>query len=765
MNWPRVFRSLSWLLTEKVSEILGTDIDFVICENLQHQSDTIARFVELLGEETSYRYFQESYTEICPDVDPLWLANIERVTNECYEGEGPEVSLSPDELGKFQGILSQAEEARSGAAQWAWWKFFSKEKNYVQQVFEVNGLKPDKAGFAKMVARLDARLNLEHNLTKLREQSWTQEVPDWEATNHYDLSLLSEWFHHQKQALEARLLFQSFRNFNEYFSIKTFSYSELKSRLDDLLVELAKVPGRTKAWEQYYTPAQVAQLNAPEHSQRLIQTLEKDFDALADFDTLKNSLLPYEADVIHRTLEQVDPLEETQVLALFDNSIRLTWISHIETKYPVLRIVSSDKLYELEQELQQAIEDKLAISQEILLMKLREKTYYDVEYNRLSNMVTYRDLNHQINKKRKIWPMRKIVDNFQSELFNLIPCWLASPETVSAIFPMEESPLFDLVIFDEASQCFAEKGIPAMYRGQQVVVVGDSQQLSPNDLYAARWEDTAEPDTGEDAIALEANSLLDLAKNYLSSVRLEGHYRSQSLDLIDFSNRHFYEGQLKMLPDFHDANRHEPAINYVHVDGIWEQQANQVESNRVVDLVRELTQSSPTKNIGVITFNRKQQERIQDDLEQDALTQDWILPDSLFVKNIENVQGDERDIIIFSVGYAPNEQGKMTMQFGSLNAIGGENRLNVAVTRAREKVFVVTSIVPQQLEVANTKNKGPKLLRAYLEYAQVVSAGQYLPTMPLASIAPYRLVFVQPYSSVYRSTSSRLSGRAFVTVF
>ena len=719
-------------LTDSVSSILGADVDFVTCENMQHQSDDIARWIELLKEDRSYQYFQEGYPQVNQEIDSLWLANIERVINECYEGEGPEVSLAPDELGAFQAVLSQAEEARSGAAQWAWWKFFSKDKSYVQQVFDANGLPLDKTGFPKMMARLDARLNLEHNLTKLREQAWTQEVPVWDE-NHYDQSQLSDWFYHQQKALEAALLFHSFRNFNEYFAVKHSSYSKLKQKTQQLLAELAKIPDQTKAWEQYYTPAQVAQLNAPEQSQRLIKALEQDFDAIADFDTLKDSLLPYEVNVIQRLFEQVEELEEAAVLSLFENSIRLTWIDHIETKYPVLRIVSSEYLHTIEQELQQAIEDKLALSQEILLMKLRERTYYDVEYNRLSNMVTYRDLNHQINKKRKIWPLRKIVENFQSELFNLVPCWLASPETVSAVFPMDESPLFDLVIFDEASQCFAEKGIPAMYRGQQVVVVGDSQQLSPSDLYTARWEDTSESDSVEDAIALEANSLLDLSQNYLSSVRLEGHYRSQSLDLIDFSNQHFYEGRLQMLPDFAVANRHEPAITYVTVDGRWEQQTNAAESERVVALVRELTKASPDKTLGVITFNRRQQERIQDELDKDAQTQDWILPDTLFVKNIENVQGDERDIVIFSIGYAPNEQGKMNMQFGSLNAVGGENRLNVAVTRAREHVYVVTSILPQQLEVSDTKNEGPKLLKAYLEYARAVSEGQYLPTVPVVS--------------------------------
>ncbi len=719
-------------IVETVSGILGSDIDFVTCESLQHRIDDIRRLVKVLSEDTSYRFFQQSHGAIPIDADPQWLEEIEQVVRECYTDEGPEVSLSPERLGEFQRVVAQAEEARSGAVQWAWWKNFSKDKKFVQEVFTNNHLALDKEGFARMTPRLDARLNLEHKLTELREVNWTQEVPNWETSDHYAAPVFTEWFHHQKQALTAGLLFHKLRNFNEYLPIKHLTYAELKDQLEKLITELEQIPPRTQRWAQYLTPAQVAQLNTTEQSERFIQVLEQDFDALADFDTLKDSLTAYEVDVVNRLLEETTALEEDKVVHLFENSVRLTWIDHIETKYPVLRIVSSDKLSDLETELQQAIEDKLTISQEILLMKLRERTYYNVEYNRLSNMVTYRDLNHQINKKRKIWPLRKVVENFHNELFNLVPCWLASPETVSAVFPMSETPLFDLVIFDEASQCFAEKGIPAMYRSQQVVVVGDDQQLRPHDLYTARWTDSEETDRTEDAIALESESLLDLSQHYLRSVRLEGHYRSRSLDLIDFSNRHFYEEKLRMLPTRATVNRHEPAIRYLHVEGQWEQQTNAVESQRVVALVQELVSTHPEQSIGVITFNSKQRELILDDLERAKPTeQAW--PASLFVKNIENVQGDERDIIIFSVAYAPDKQGKVRMQFGSLNAAGGENRLNVAITRARTRVYVVTSILPNQLKTDQLKNEGPKLFKQYLSYAQMVSEGRFSPTLPQVS--------------------------------
>ena len=724
-------------VSRRASEILRTEVTFTEAENLQQRSPDIRKFVDLLKEETSYRYFQQMVPLVGKEADPLWLENLERVILECYAGAEPETSLSSgEELGKFQKLLLQAQEARSGVTQWAWWKLFSKEKEYVQSVFEANYLEQDKEGFALLAKRLDTRLNLEHNLTKLREPGWVQEVPTLESSDGFSQAFITEWFHHQKQALEATLLFRSFRNFSEYFSIKTTPYSQLKSQLEQILGVLNEIPAKTKAWERYLLPTQVSQLNTPEESASFNQTLAQDFDALADFDTLKHGLLQYETDIIARLFEQLPEVNEQTVTDLFQNSVRLAWIDHIETKYPVLRIVSSARLTDLERDLQQAIEDKLAISKEILLMKLREKTYYDVEYNRLNNMVTYRDLHHQVSKKRKIWPLRKLVANFEQELFNLIPCWLASPETVSAVFPMNEQPLFDLVIFDEASQCFAEKGIPAMYRGQQVVVVGDHQQLSPHDLYQARWEEDAEPASAEDATALEANSLLDLASHYLSTVRLEGHYRSRSLDLIDFSNQHFYEGRLKLLPDFQDVARHEPSIIYQHVAGEWQQQTNAKESEAVVQLVRKLLDGNAEASIGVITFNAKQQERVADDLEKVAIAEQRTLPETLFVKNIENVQGDERDIIIFSTAYAPNEKGKVMLQFGSLNAVKGENRLNVAITRAKEKIYVITSLWPQQLEVANTKNEGPKLLKQYLQYAQEVSEGRYASKVaPLSSHA------------------------------
>lgn len=318
------------------------------------------------------------------------------------------------------------------------------------------------------------------------------------------------------------------------------------------------------------------------------------------------------------------------------------------------------------------------------------------------------------------------MDSFADEVFKLVPCWLASPETVSAVFPLRDD-LFDLVIFDEASQCFAEQGIPAMARGKQVIVTGDNQQLRPSDLYRARLDE----DTDDDSpAALEVESLLELVAQYLPQVSLTEHYRSRSLDLITFSNRHFYQDKLQLLPHFSDLSRHEPAIRYLNVQGTWQNNTNPAEADAVVTLLSQITAELPGRSVGVVTFNYPQQQLIQDLLETSPLPK----PDMLFVKNIENVQGDERDVIVFSVGYAPDDRGRLAMQFGSLNAAGGQNRLNVAVTRARERIYVVTSLHPDQLNVDHVENEGPRLLKAYLQYALDVSERRFRP-MPLLSDA------------------------------
>jgi len=310
-----------------------------------------------------------------------------------------------------------------------------------------------------------------------------------------------------------------------------------------------------------------------------------------------------------------------------------------------------------------------------------------------------------------VWPMRKLIQEFQDELFRVVPCWLASPESVSAIFPLEK--YFDLVIFDEASQCFPEWGLPAIFRGKQLIVAGDSKQLRPGDFYRIRWQDD-----GEEDVFMETESLLELAQLQLPSFRLQAHYRSRHPDLIAFSNRHFYKNTLLTLPDQKFYNSGWKPLEYLMVKGEWKDQTNRVEAEKVAELVLKSCLESPQVSVGVITFNRPQQQLIMDVIEEYFSAHNQTIPERLFIKNIENVQGDERDLIIFSVGYAPSKNNRVALQFGSLNAEGGINRLNVAVTRAREKMIVVSSIEPSQLDLDGVKSEGPVLLKLWLEFVR-----------------------------------------------
>lgn len=349
----------------------------------------------------------------------------------------------------------------------------------------------------------------------------------------------------------------------------------------------------------------------------------------------------------------------------------------------------------------------------------------------------FREFKRQAEKKRLLWPIRKYIIEFSDMLLTLFPCWLLSPETVSDIFPLKQD-LFDIVIFDEASQIFVENAIPTIYRGKTVVIAGDDKQLQPTSMFMTKYDDYDEEETTiENVAAFEEESLLDLAKVNFDSVHLNYHYRSRFEELINFSNYAFYNGNLNISPNIkHTKALAHPPIEQIKVDGLWEQRKNQAEASRVVELVAEILKNrKKEETVGIITFNITQKDLIEDLLEArlqyDKDFKKRYLAEknrfdgnedvSIFVKNIENVQGDERDIIIFSVGYAKNPEGVVSVNFGSLSQNGGENRLNVAISRAKRKVYVVTSIEPEELKVNDTLNMGPKLFRKYLEYAKAVS--------------------------------------------
>ena len=717
LDWPDAYN----LQTEKFEAICGLPFVNEFIHSRKEVLERLQNIGDLIQDETTFRLFKKYLTADKKSFERL--AFIRQVTDS-LEGflteDGIEFSLKSSELTAFRSQLKKVLDAKKSAITGIWWDLFGSEKKAVNAVANENRLSTSVEDLVKLELKVRNRIELE---------SWLQN-PDLFFDQKFlkpsiDVEKQFEAFFRQAESAAdaaSRASFQSWLPVLKNVTFHAEDISVFQFKIEQLVDWLRVWDRMESAVEPFLLKKQVTMLlEKPEaYSSQFLADLRKDFDSLVDMDLLWQAMSVAEQAVIKDLIAHAQKLDFNdlgRITALFENSMSLSWIEHIEHKFPQLRAVSSLKMQQWEEQLQASIVDKQKLSVDITGLKLREYTYQHIENNRLGNRVTYRELNHQVTKKRKIWPIRKLLENYNEEVFSLVPCWMASPEAVSAIFPMQEG-LFDLVIFDEASQCYSEYGIPAAFRGKQLVITGDSKQLSPSDLYKIRYEEKAIEE--EFSTALETESLLDLAAQSLDQHQLSGHYRSLSLDLIDFSNQYFYKNTLRLLPDFNNVNKREPGIKYLKVDGIWKQNTNLIEVESVVNLVRELGKEH--RSIGVVTFNFYQQQAIQEALEKEQIT-----AKDLFVKNIENVQGDERDIIIFSMGYAPDEKGKLSMQFGSLNAQGGENRLNVAVTRAREKVYFITSLWPSQLITDSTANEGPKLLKAYLQYALDVSEGRYQP--------------------------------------
>lgn len=482
-----------------------------------------------------------------------------------------------------------------------------------------------------------------------------------------------------------------------------------KEKFENLLALLEVFKSQCVRWKNWLSNDQILDLlesglkevvSEPEINWQTIFSELQSFDQLLDNWSCRG--------LAKELWSRGDGLGLGEQIDLFWNGWYLNWISELERRNPVLAEAGSLKMVQEMSLLSSSILKKRELSHHISLLRIKERFIQDLEYNRLGNRVTFRELLHQVSKKRQKWSVRKLVQELEVEIFRTMPCWLCSPETVSAVFPMEQQ--FDLVIFDEASQCPVEKGIPAMLRGKQVVIAGDSNQLKPSDFYQIRWE------SEEEGIELESESLLELTSNYFENASLKGHYRSADPGLIYFSNRQFYEGKLEALPDYPTVTVGLSPFSWEKVEGIWENQVNRMEADAVVKKVEAIFKDSPKTSIGVVTGNYFQMELIRDLLWKEGVQDAFIK-----VRNIENVQGDEFDQVILSLGYGPNREGKLVTNFGLLGKSGAANRLNVAVTRARKKMHVISSIEPEDFRPKQLENEGLRLLKEYLSFVKAQS--------------------------------------------
>ncbi len=367
-------------------------------------------------------------------------------------------------------------------------------------------------------------------------------------------------------------------------------------------------------------------------------------------------------------------------------------------------------------------------------------------------------LENEFNKQMRFKPIRELATGASGRVIkDLKPVWLMSPLSVSDALPVDGN-FFDVVIFDEASQITLEEGIPPVFRAKQSIIVGDEMQMPPTNFFNTTTQDPDDifdDESENNTVTLDADSLLVQASRKLPSVMLGWHYRSRYESLISFSNHAFYHAGLLTIPD---KSVPQNSLNEMIVEkpeqaaenisclfdrsisfhfqknGLYETRTNHPEAQYIAHLVLNLLRQKTKESIGIVAFSMEQQMEIESALE--SLAADWKMTAELeeayqrteddqfvglFIKNLENIQGDERDIIIMSICYGYDSNQRMLMNFGPINRKGGEKRLNVIFSRAKKHIAVISSI--KFTDIKNEYNEGANFFRRYLQYAELVSTG------------------------------------------
>lgn len=411
-------------------------------------------------------------------------------------------------------------------------------------------------------------------------------------------------------------------------------------------------------------------------------------------------------------------LPHDEVMNVYLRSIYRAIILSVIENEPVLNGFTGIGFNEKIAQFKKLDQEFMNLTRDEMFYKLTHQlpTSYDsVEISRELNI-----LRRAISSNGRGLSIRTLFEQIPRILTRLCPCMLMSPISV-AQYLKAENDMFDIVIFDEASQLPTCKAVGVLARGKNAVIVGDPNQMPPTSFFAGNTVD-------EDNLHIEdLDSILDdcLALG-MPSAYLHWHYRSRHESLIAFSNQEFYENSMLTFPSVNDR---EKRVNLIKADGYFDRGKGRINEGEAKAIVAEIQRRYKDPNlrkqtIGVITFNISQQtfieDLLQEEYQKDAEFDRWanVGEETMFVKNLENVQGDERDVILFSIAFGPDAEGKLSLNFGPLNKDGGWKRLNVAVSRARSEMVVFTTMTADMIDLRRTKSKGVESLKDFLEFAE-----------------------------------------------
>ena len=415
--------------------------------------------------------------------------------------------------------------------------------------------------------------------------------------------------------------------------------------------------------------------------------------------------------------------------ALLEAIIFRTMIVRAYERYgPELSRYPGAKLDELRTDLAQLDREIIDLSQQHIRAQIHHAAHPPMGINKgLKSEYTQMSLiGNELSKKQRFIPIRDLTSRAGKALLELKPCWMMSPLAVAQYLP-SDAISFDLCILDEASQMPPENAIGALVRCRQAMVVGDTKQLPPTNFFRKMFEDD---DSDEDNDILE-ESILEMANAAFRPLRrLRWHYRSRHSGLIQFSNQHMYNNDLVIFPSPSESNP-DMGVSLVEVEGRYRSGINTEEASTIVKAALDFMHNDPNRSLGIVTLNQKQRDLILEEMER-ALNRDIIATkyvedwkerndglESFFVKNLENVQGDERDVIFIGTVYGPEKLGMRVMQrFGPVNGTAGERRLNVLFSRAKQKIVTFSSMTAADITAVENGNRGAYMLKCWLEYAK-----------------------------------------------
>jgi very-short-patch-repair endonuclease len=543
-------------------------------------------------------------------------------------------------------------------------------------------------------------------------------------TNWQDIVEVIEWVKKVQAAFLDIPVSQAFAQLAAQGPSATPSSMELTRKYDASLRVLEDFGTRFEApmkyKNQFLRDLEIKVINERIHT---LRDRVDEIQVWVDFKDIKNRFALRGLDQFFNHLVE-QKLPAADLVDVFRRGVYQEWINNLYNEDPKLGKFRWENHEQLIADFKKLDQDLIKLSSSMVIEEANSRKPQDILIQAADSEAAI--LQKEAAKKRQLMPIRVLFQKIPNLLVKLKPCLLMSPISVSQFLPPESK--FDLVLFDEASQIVPEDAIGSIYRGKTVVVAGDNKQLPPTSFFQKSLFDNVDWDELSDEDVEIFDSILDECLGIGLPVKtLRWHYRSKHEDLIAFSNHRFYEDTLVTFPSA-QAQNDTLGVKLVYVqNGIYDrggQRNNIKEAEKVADLVFEHFRLYPKKTLGVVTFSVAQMETVEDAIDRQLKEQpdfeQFFKEDRLegfFVKNLENVQGDERDVIFFSVGYGYALQKQMAMNFGPLNKPGGERRLNVAVTRAREKVVLVTSIKATDID-PEIKAVGVQTLRYYLDYAE-----------------------------------------------